>query len=508
MTDYSKGKRAVIYARFSSSKQREASIDDQLRICNEWCAREGYLVVGEYCDRAASGRTDERPEFQRMISNAGESDIVLVYMMDRFSRDIYDAPIYKKKLRDKGVKVVSATEAMPDGPESLLLESIYEAMAAMESAHTSQRVKRGMGGNALKCMHNGVRVFGYRFGDDGKYEIDEDEAEIVREVFARRLEGEAPNSIAMDLATRGIVTSRNRPCSYSMVSKMLKNEKYIGVYEWGGTRVEGGIPAIVDKETFMAAQTVVSKKRRKDEEWRDFAFSGKGVCMECGMNLVGTSGYGKGGKRYDYYRCSHRCGVRPERAEVLEDTVASEIRRMLGRREDAMQIARDIAAGVTDETAESRLRSAKMLLSESERGIDNIMRAVEQGMDYSDVADRLSELKLQKARAEADVKAWTDREALDPERFADFLQMGATLDDRSLLDAFVYQVVLGDDSVVVVLNYDTDGMPARMEWDRIKKECGPDGFALIMSGGPKPNYCEHHFTYVSNMVMLVFPRVA
>lgn len=87
-------KRAVIYARFSCNRQREASIEDQLRVCREWCAREGYEVAAEYCDRAVSGRTDDRPEFQRMIANAGESEIVLVYMMDRFSRGEYDAPIY------------------------------------------------------------------------------------------------------------------------------------------------------------------------------------------------------------------------------------------------------------------------------------------------------------------------------------------------------------------------------------------------------------------------------
>ena len=89
-------KTAVIYARFSCNKQREASIDDQLRICRQWCQRERYAIVAEYCDYAISGRTDDRPEFQRMVANAGESDIVLVYMMDRCSRGEYDAPIYKR----------------------------------------------------------------------------------------------------------------------------------------------------------------------------------------------------------------------------------------------------------------------------------------------------------------------------------------------------------------------------------------------------------------------------
>ena len=112
-------KKAVIYARFSCNRQREASIEDQLRVCREWCAREGYAIVGEYSDYAMSGRSDDRPQFQKMIANAGESDIVLVYMMDRFSRDEYDAPAYKHELRKKGVEVVSAMEAMPDGPERI-----------------------------------------------------------------------------------------------------------------------------------------------------------------------------------------------------------------------------------------------------------------------------------------------------------------------------------------------------------------------------------------------------
>lgn len=500
---------AVIYARFSSSKQREASIEDQLRICHEWCASRGIRVIGEYCDRAASGRTDDRPEFQRMIANAGESDIVLVYMMDRFSRDIYDAPIYKKRLRDKGVRVVSATESMPDGPESMLMESIYEAMAAMESAHISQRTSRGMEGNALKCMHNGVRVFGYRFGDDGRYAVDEGEAEIVREVFNRRLSGEAPNSIAQDLASRGVVTSHGKPCSHAMVASMLKNEKYIGVYSWGGTRVEGGMPSIVDEETFMKAQRVVSKKVRGTEEWGDFAFAGRGVCMECGMNLVGTSGRGYNGTKYSYYRCGHKCGCKAVRADWLEDAVVAEIRHMLSQRETALQIAMDITDGITDEVAERRLEAARKARADAERAIANIMRAIEDGMPYADVADRLSELRLNEARAKADERAWTERSTIDTEDFAKFLQFGATLDDRALLDAFVYQVLLGHDSVVVILNYDTDGEPARIEWSRIKEKCEPQKeFALDKFGSPDMKICERSYMLVEGMVALVFSRAA
>lgn len=135
-------KTAVIYARFSCNKQREASIDDQLRICRQWCQREKYAIVAEYCDYAISGRTDDRPEFQRMVANAGESDIVLVYMMDRFSRGEYDAPIYKRELAQHGVKLVSALEQIPDSPEGIIYEKLLEGLAACESKKTAIRTRR------------------------------------------------------------------------------------------------------------------------------------------------------------------------------------------------------------------------------------------------------------------------------------------------------------------------------------------------------------------------------
>ena len=504
--------KAVIYARYSCSKQREASIEDQLRVCRAWCLKEGYDIVAEYCDRAASGRSDARPEFQRMVENAGESDVVVVYMMDRFSRDVYDAPIYKKRLRGKGVKVVSATEAVPDGPEAILIESIYEAMAAMESAHIAQRTRRGMEGNALKCHHNGVKVFGYDCGEDGKYVVNEREAEVVREVFSRRLAGEAPNSIALDLAARGWRTYRGNACSYTMVRNMLKNEKYIGVYEWGGTRMEGGVPQIIERSVYDMAQKVVSKKVRHEESWADYAFAGgRAVCMACGNNLVGVSGYSGTGKRYDYYRCSKRCGCKPVRADWLESAVVDELRRMLSDRETALGIAQKISDAITDEDARMKVEEAKRSRAEAQRGIENLMRAVEAGMDYQDVAMRLDELKAQRDRAILDETLWSKRAVVDAEDFADFLQAGASLGDRDLLDAFVWRVIVGDDEIVVVLSYNVGDEPARLVYSRNQNcEPGISEFAEIRSGSLKTNSyelgdgCSAYLAH--NRVMLAFPR--
>ncbi len=461
-------KTAAIYARFSCSKQREASIEDQLRICREWCRREGYAICAEYCDRAMSGRTDDRPEFQRMIANAGESDIVLVYMMDRFSRGEYDAPIYKRELALKGVRLVSALEAIPDSPEGIIYEKLLEGLAACESKKTAIRTRRGMEGNALKCRTNGVRVYGYCRSEDDTYEVDEDQAAVVREAFSRRLAKETVNSIAADFARRGIKTRTGRPCGYTMVYQMLHNRRYTGRYEWGGIVQEGGMPQIIDEATFMEAQMVQGTKKRATENWGDFALAGRAICGGCSRNLNGVSGRGHGNVKYEYYACPGKCGVPNVRREELEGAIVAAVRDVLADRDEAMRIARMVAERSNGREVAARRKQAAESLTAAEKGLRNILAAIEQGIIAPGVKERITELEEQKARAQYDLEAIKDEE-IDPERFADFLQCGASLDDRTLLDAFVWQVSLSEDDVVVTLNYDLEnGEPARFDIQRVR----------------------------------------
>lgn len=460
-------KTAVIYARFSCNKQREASIDDQLRVCRDWCKREGYAIAAEYCDYAISGRTDDRPEFQRMIANAGESDIVLVYMMDRFSRGEYDAPIYKRELAKKGVKLVSALEAIPDSPEGIIYEKLLEGLAACESKKTAIRTKRGMEGNALRCKTNGVRVFGYRKSEDDEYEIDEHDAAFVREAFKRRINRETVNSIARDFAQRGVKTSNGNPCGYSMVYQMLHNRRYTGRYEWGGIVKEGGMPAIIDEVTFMDAQQVQGTKKRSSEDWGDFALAGKAICAGCGRNLQGVSGRGRHNVKYEYYSCVDGC-MRNVRREELEGAIVGALRELLSDREEALRIALMVADRADGAEIAARRKQAAESLSAAERGLKNILNAIEQGIIAPGVKERIAELEEQKARANYDLQAIQDQK-IDPERFADFLQCGARLDDATLLKAFVWQVSVSDDEVLVTLNYDTESNePARLDIQRVR----------------------------------------
>ena len=434
---------AVIYARFSCSKQREASIEDRLRVCRERCGREGCEAVNGYCDFAMSGRTDDRPRFQDMIARAGESDIVLAYMMDRFSRSEHDAPIYEKELAGHGVEVVSAMEALPDGPEKMLIEKIYEGLAAVESAKTAIRVKRGMTGNAMKRLHNGVRVYGCGVGEDGRCVVDEGEAAYVREACGRRAGGETHRSIARGFSARGVATATGRPCTPNMVEKILKSGKCLGECSWGGVAVPGGMPAIIGELAWERTRHVKARKDRPGEMRGKFAPTGRAVCGACGHLLGGSPGRGKGNVKCECCRCAHG-DVRP----VGRDRVESEM-----------------VAGVRPPR---RRGAARASLQGAQTGIDDILTAIERGIFSDGVQERLMQLEDRKRAAERELASLAEREvgSSDP---AAFLKSQGGMSDEAVLDAFVYRVIVTDEFVFVTLDYDAkNNEPARFDIERVR----------------------------------------
>ena len=121
-------KTAVIYARYSSDRQTEQSIEGQVRVCNDYAERNGILIVNQYIDRATTGTNDNRDAFQQMLKDSDKKqfDFVLVYKLDRFSRNKFEMAMHRKRLKDNGIKILSAMENIPDSPEGVLLESLLE----------------------------------------------------------------------------------------------------------------------------------------------------------------------------------------------------------------------------------------------------------------------------------------------------------------------------------------------------------------------------------------------
>ena len=179
---------AVIYARYSSDRQREESIEGQLRECTDYAMKNNLTLLGTYVDRALSARTADRPDFQRMIADSAKGlfDVVLVWKLDRFSRDRYDSAHYKRILKRNGVKVISAKENISDGPEGIILESMLEGYAEYYSAELSQKIQRGQHDNAMKCKSNGGNIpVGYVVGEEGALMPDPEMALVVQEIFSR-----------------------------------------------------------------------------------------------------------------------------------------------------------------------------------------------------------------------------------------------------------------------------------------------------------------------------------
>ena len=193
--------RAVIYARYSSHNQTEQSIEGQLHDNYEFANREGYQVVGEYIDRAMTGRSDQRDDFQRMIHDASKKQFqyIIVWKLDRFARNRYDSAIYKSKLKKYGVRVVSAKENISDNPEGIILEGMLESMAEYYSANLSVNVKRGQRETLAKGRFCGGRVpFGYKI-EDGKLVADERRSSSM---CSRRMRGESLRKRSRKSSTR------------------------------------------------------------------------------------------------------------------------------------------------------------------------------------------------------------------------------------------------------------------------------------------------------------------
>lgn len=138
--------RAVIYARDSCDNQQEESIEGQLRECLKFAIRKGYTLVVLYIDIAVSAKTDNRPEFQQMVmESSGELfDMVIVWKLDRFALNRYDNAHYKAVLLKNDVKLISATDAISEGAEGIILESVLESYAEYYSAELSEKVIFGM----------------------------------------------------------------------------------------------------------------------------------------------------------------------------------------------------------------------------------------------------------------------------------------------------------------------------------------------------------------------------
>ena len=393
-------KSCVIYARFSSERQRDESIEDQVRVCKMFAKGQGMKVVDVYADRAVSGRTADREAFQRMVADSsdGRFGTVVVYKLDRFARDRFDAALYRHMLRDNGVSLVSAMEQIPDTPEGTILEAVIEGFNEYYSRNLSQNVMRGMTGNARKCKANGVAVYGYDIDRNGCYQINVREAGYVRRAF----EAAATNSmtrtetVAM-LNGAGERTKRGSKWTLNSLRDMLRNPKYTGDYVWGDVTVEGGMPAIVSRSLFSGANEAIKNYKPRTAYYR---LTGR-LFHETGEPYRGMSATGSNGKTYHYYAARIDGKELRLRREDVEDSVMDIVRRTL-RSEGVAEAIAGLAVEAYRRQADGGEREGvERQLSEIDTSMGRILKAIEAGIIPDGTKERLDALKERKAALQA-----------------------------------------------------------------------------------------------------------
>ena len=453
----------VIYARYSSQAQRDESIEGQLRECQEYAERNGWTVIGEYIDRALSGKTDKRDDFQRMIrdSEKGHFRGVLMYTLDRFARNRYDSAMYKAKLKRNGVRVFYAKQSIPDGPEGIILESVLEGYAEYYSENLSRNVKRGLIENALQCKATGGLCLGYRKAKDGTLEIDPVGAKVVQEIFQLYAGGTSATKVIDYCNEKGYKTARGKTFTQNSLHSILRNKKYIGVYEYDDVCVTDGVPAIVSAELFEMVQARAKHNytaRARAKAATDYLLTTKVFCGHCGAPMIGESGTSRHGITYHYYKCGCRkrdakaCHKKTEKKDWLEAFVVKQTVEQALTLENINDIATKAAALYELECTDTRLLvSLEQSLADTNSRLKNILDLMEQGIATASTKDRLLELEEQKQDLEVKIaRERAKKPLLTRERIAHWLMSfrGGDIYDpeyqRKIIDMLVNSVYIYD----------------------------------------------------------------
>ncbi len=459
----------VIYARYSSENQREESIDGQIRECTAFAQHNDIQIVGEYIDRAFSAKTDNRPSFQKMIKDSakGEFDVILVWKLDRFARNRYDSAHYKNILKKNGVKVVSATEAISSGAEGIILESVLEGMAEYYSAELAEKVSRGMKENALKCKYNGGGVpLGYYIDESKHFQIDPSVAPFVVECFEHYADGMTMKQICDEMNMKGVKNSRGGKISVDVISRMLTNRKYLGEYTFQDITIKDGIPAIISESLFEKVQDRLAKTKKAPSSHKadnDYILTTKLFCGKCKSFMVGESGTNAQGIKYRYYKCvnnkKHRgCDMKSIRKDLIENMTIKYIQKFLND-EELISTLIDLAYEVQSKGNE-QLPLLRKQLAQTEKGIKNIVDAIEQGISTKSTKERLLELEQRKNDIEiAIAKESIENPMLTKKQFRFWFDQLKKLDvskieqRQKLVDLFVNSIIIYDDKIKFFFNY-------------------------------------------------------
>lgn len=429
--------KAVIYARYSSDKQTEDSIEAQLRACQEFAAQKGHVVSHVYIDRAKTGKNDRRPEFQKMMHDAesGDFSLLLIHKYNRFARRVSDHVKYEDRLNSYGVELIAVAENFGHGKESIIMKALMRSLSEYYIMDLADETRKGLRETALKGLHaGGVAPFGYDVVDQ-KYVINPLEAIYVKKIFNAALERRGYVDLIAEMAQNGIRGKRGKPIKYTQIYEILRNEKYTGVYAYSSTeesrrtdrrrkpnaiRVDGALPVIIEKALFQEVQKIMDERKQTGTK-TNYLCSGLVYC-ECGAKMHVFKSVRKG-HEYAYYRCSAKCGAPSLRVPDVDDAAKRYLKTLLSKAtQEEISAALRLYHRRSGDAAKIFRQTLNAKISEKQRQYDALLSNLSAGtlpVDIvQDIGNRMQSLQSEIASLEnteppADftvdqIKSWLD----------------------------------------------------------------------------------------------------
>ena len=465
-------KTAVIYARYSSDRQTEQSIEGQLHVCEEYAKKNEIIIVDTYIDRAMTGTNDNREAFQKMLADSDkkEWDYCLVYKLDRFSRNKYEMAIHRKRLKDNGVKILSVMENIPDSPEGILLESLLEGMNQYYSEELSQKTKRGMHETRLKGNFDGGIVnYGYSVIGN-KVVLNEEEAPIVRQIFTDYANGKTVVDIAKELRARGI-RNRGKIFQDHTIYVLLRREKYTGIYRTNGITYDNIYPRIVPQEIFDAVRRKAEKlKHGKHVDNVTYLLRDKLVCGYCGKPVSSYAGTTQKGTIMRYYRCyaarlkKNPCTNPSIRKEMLEQIVVDTLLSFLDNEQTISALVHAIMR--IQKQKQEQQTNLHLLEKEQEKNRKaflNLLSAIEAGVPLTDVTrERLKDLEERNKELTDLIQQEKSRQQkiFTEVQIRNYLKSALQKSPEAMIDLLIDKIIVYRDKLQIYLKYSSETPPS------------------------------------------------
>lgn len=522
--------RAVIYARYSCERQTEQSIEGQLADCRKYAERCGFQVVDTYIDRATTATNDNRADFQRMIKDSKKQlfDVIIVWKLDRFARNKYDSAVYKRNLKNNGVRVVSAMENIPNTPEGVLMESVLEGFAEYFSLDLAQKVKRGMRETAKKHKITGVIPFGYTRSPENTYIPDPKNSLAVKKVFKMYLAGESKTDIAAWLNNHGFRTAYGNLFTKDSITPIVQNTRYIGRYKYNDLEIYDENQRIIDDDTFYSVQKKVHANQRTGAMTRArerFLLTGKLYCGDCKNKFHGESAKSRNSTIHYYYTCAgrkklHICTHQRIKKDDVETFVLNSVKKLLSSKQIKNAIANTVSEIQSASNSQvEAINALEMQLKDANKRISNIMNAIEQGIISPTTQNRLKELENLRYRLEYEIsEKRSDNNRFSKSQILDYfnrfdIENATTWQDQQIIiQHFVDKVYLWEDRILILFNFitrkKTSDTDADLDVENISKKILDEQFYCSSNKeiGSPIYLIDEHF-YLTECLLLFMSRI-